>query len=700
MGKITFKGRLKGINGFNLPPYKVVISNPDQIGLLGGGKLGESSTPNQGEFQVKTDLSSDDTLFTGHQFKIKMEILLEDDLIYETQLAGEFTGEVINLGEIEIQGNHHGVTGKVVDEEGQPLPDLVAVARKVNRKENSILEKDPLKLVDKVLPEIFKSEGILGKSRTNKKGYYQIYYPPSSYHTLLGEKEDIELVVRDSLDVSDLYIGEKIQDPSYTITKADDIQLNRQDAEGWLVTLGRSQKSRYTTKNKVEVLIDNEVALESMLREINQAQNFIYLTQFEFDPGLVATYDDEYHPREILVKALSRASKRGVEVKIILNENLLVPDNFIQIRDYFHESGVEVREFTSKGLYVMHAKTLLIDGKTGFIIGSPFKQVYWDTTSHLIGDPRREGGPVHDVSLQLEGESLRYLEEFFLQLWNHITQKEYQGQGMLKSRFSPVSAGDIPLQIARSITPDSLSKKGERGIFEAYRKAIARAQDFIYLENQYFTNKTLIKALKNALKANENLQVVVVLNENPDIPGYKQWQNGSVEKLGIKSASDNLEHPQIGFFTLWAGDNQKIQPIYVHSKVGIVDDRWATVGSANLDGSSLTYVNELEGLVDTSFHRNMELNAIIPDMDKKTGEILKLREALWSEHLGMEKDLLKKEEKGWLGLWQKRAKENIHSISKKKPYFKAQLLPYSFELTAQSQLKDMGVNLNDEDVLE
>ncbi|QUH22683.1 hypothetical protein HYG87_02295 [Methanobacterium alkalithermotolerans] len=699
MSIIIFKGRLKRIKGFNLPSYQVIIYNPDKAGLLDQGKLGESRTHKKGEFQVKTDLSSDDALFTNHHFKIKMEVLLEGDLIYETQIAGEFTGKVINLGEIKLQGNHHGVTGKLVDEEGQPLKDLVVVARKVNRKENSILEKDPLKLVDKVLPRL-KGEKILGKSRTSKEGYYEIYYPPSSYHTLLGEKEDIEVAVRDSLDVSDLYIGEKIQDPSCAIIKADDIQLNRQDAVGWLVTLGRSKKSRYTTKNKVEFLIDNEVALESMLREINQARNFIYLTQFEFDPELLATYSDEYPPREFLVKALSRASKRGVEVKIVLNENLLIPDNFIQIRDYFQKSGVEVREFTSKGLYVMHAKTLLIDGKTGFIIGSPFKQLYWDTTSHLIADPRREGGPVHDVSLQLEGESLTYLEEFFLQLWNHITQKEYQGQGMLKSRFSPVSTGDIPLQIARSITPDSLSKKGERGIFEAYRKAIARAQDFIYLENQYFTNKTMIKALKNALKANENLQVVVVLNENPDIPGYKQWQNGSLEKLGIKSASDNLEHPQIGFFTLGAGDNQKIQPIYVHSKVGIVDDRWATVGTANLDGSSLTYVNELEGLVDTTFHRNMELNAIIPDRDKKTGEVLKLRKALWSEHLGIEKDLLKKEDNGWLGLWQKRAKENIRSISKKKPHFKGQLLPYSFELTAQSQLKDMGVKLNDEDVLE
>ena len=71
------------------------------------------------------------------------------------------------------------------------------------------------------------------------------------------------------------------------------------------------------------------------------------------------------------------------------------------------------------------------------------------------------------------------------------------------------------MQIARTITRNTLNKKEELGIFEGYRKAIAKARDYIYLECQYFTNKSIIKALKNALKANPDLQVIVVMNENP-----------------------------------------------------------------------------------------------------------------------------------------------------------------------------------------
>jgi hypothetical protein len=40
---------------------------------------------------------------------------------------------------------------------------------------------------------------------------------------------------------------------------------------------------------------------------------------------------------------------------------------------------------------------------------------------------------------------------------------------------------------------------------------------------------------------------------------------------------------------------------------------WATLGTANLYNSSLTYVNELEGFFDMEFHRNMEVNVILQD---------------------------------------------------------------------------------------
>ena len=185
------------------------------------------------------------------------------------------------------------------------------------------------------------------------------------------------------------------------------------------------------------------------------------------------------------------------------------------------------------------------------------------------------------------------------------------------------------------------------------------------------------------------------MNENPDILGYKEWQNQGIEKLGIESVEDMLEHPQIGFFTLWSagmGEEQfEIQPIYVHTKMAVVDDIWATVGTANLDGSSLTHVNELKGFFDAKFHRNMEMNVIIPKMDYNPNDTVeKLRKTLWKEHLGI--DHIKQPKSGWLEIWQKTANQNIKSLNKKKPYLNSQILPYSQEKPVESQLDDLKIN--------
>jgi phosphatidylserine/phosphatidylglycerophosphate/cardiolipin synthase-like enzyme len=711
MTKITFKGSLIDIDGNILVNYKVLLFYLDSNPLKPDRELGKTSTDSEGEFKFSYPSNPNDVLFDNKSAKIKAEIRFLDEKIYETTFTVNFKDEIIDFGIIEVKGPNRGTKGRVLDENLKPLSGLVVEAWGAGNIESTIKDSRTMKLADKISPVSLNNDSELGKSQTDKNGFYEIFYPPSQYNNILNEKPDITVVVKDLLGVTELFKTEKYSAVTETIKKIEDITIPREWAEGWFVTLGGSEKSRFSSDNHLEILIDNQIELERIVQSINHAKSFVYLSQFELDSDFVAIFksskDEKLEPHEVLVDVLKTASERGVDVKIILNENLIVPDSYQEIEDYFQSSGVEVRQFKSHGLYVMHAKTLVVDGDEAFIIGSPFVPDYWDTPYHLINDPRRiplETRPVHDVSVKLKGKSVSYVEEFFIEMWNYISKEEYQGKGKLNPLSKPPASGKSQIQIARSITPETLSKKGELGIYEAYRKAIAKAKDYIYLENQFFTNKCIIKTLKNAMNNNPDLQVIVVMNENPDNPGYKNWQNQCLEKLGIQSVEDVLEHPQIGLFTLWSAESSerqfRIQPIYVHSKVALVDDRWATVGTANLDGSSLTYVNELDGFFDTSFYRNMEINAIIPDMDKKSGEVKNLRQALWSEHLGIGEDMIKKEDKGWLGLWQKRAAENINSISKNKSHLKAQILPYSFEDTSKSQLKDMGLDVNKWDVLE
>src|SRR4029078_12148432 len=57
---------------------------------------------------------------------------------------------------------------------------------------------------------------------------------------------------------------------------------------------------------------------------------------------------------------------------------------------------------------------------------------------------------------------------------------------------------------------------------------------------------------------------------------------------------------RLAIFTIWSCNEKEakyeIMPIYVHAKVAVVDDIWATIGSANLDGASLNQI-ELDTIV-------------------------------------------------------------------------------------------------------
>ena len=604
--------------------------------------------------------------------------------------------------------------GNVLDENGHPLEGLVVQVEGAGKIESSLKGSRVVKALDKISPVSLKDQQVLAESETDSQGHYRLLYSPDSYQNILDDKPTVQVVVKDVLGISELEKTEKHIAVSETMKTMEDIIIPRKWAEGWYVTLGGSRKSRFTTDNQVEVLVDNQLELERVVESVEKAQSYIYLTQFEFETDFIATFTgevDNFRPQAVLTRTLQEAAERGVNVKIILNENLAVPDSYSQMEEFFQDSSVEIREFKSHGLHVMHAKTMVVDGEEAYVIGSPFKKDYWDSPQHIIKDPRRQPPgvrPVHDVSIKLRGGAVYHVEEFFCQMWNYIAREEYQGQGKIEPPIrNPVSntVGKTPVQMVRSVTPETLNEEGELGIFEGYRRALAQAKQFIYLENQFLTNKSIIKALKSVMDRNHDLEVIVVMNENPDNPGYKGWQNQCLERVGIKTFQDILDHPQIGFFTLWSTKWEKqnftIQPVYVHTKVAVVDDIWATVGTANLDGSSLTHVNELEGFFDLEFHRNMEMNVILPGVDRyASDEIVKLRDSLWREHLGIKEQKLKKTGKGWLKLWQEVAEQNLKSLKQSHPHMTGQILPYSSEESVEDQLNDLGIKNGAWDVLD
>ncbi|MEL7671172.1 phospholipase D-like domain-containing protein [Methanobacterium sp.] len=703
--------------------------------FLNNKEISSTKTGSNGEFKI--------IYLKDHQnpqHDIKLRICIGDESVMT--VSPEKDVDDINLRDIIIDVNI-GVEGRVIDENGNPVSGLHVAAEDVDFGK---VELHALNLIESKIKSFIKEEGILdnyigfikdqykvlfpfgdkflGNDVTDKNGYYRIIYPPGKYKKIANKDPNIQIIVKDKSGIFELRRTDVYENVKDTIKHVEKTVINRAEIEGWFVTLYSPFKSRFTENNNVEILIDNEMLLEKITSVIEEAESYIYLTQFKFDPDFIPKFLDEekFKEEHTLAYKLLESQNRGTDVKIIINENAVVPDNYKELRDYFKESKVEVRNFPAKGPYTMHAKVLVVDGRKAFIIGSPFNQGYWDTDKHLIDEPLRldkNKGPVHDVSIYLEGSAVEHVEEFFIGLWNYLSDQYLDGEckiteNKFKGLESPKNSMEYtshelnnykneidtnslkienaPLQIVRSITPGTVNK-GEKGVLEAYRKAIFNANDFIYLENQYFTNKYIMGALKKALENNPDLQLIMLINEVPDVPTYKSWQHYAFEYIGL-DIQKTLEHPQIGIFTKWSGKVNNIKNCYIHSKVAIVDDIWATVGTANLDGSSLSCAEEFGNREVSSNYLNMEMNALLFDLNNpKKGTIEKFRKTLWKEHLGIKfnSDLTCPNDK-WLNLWNKTAENNLKILKEEKQIFNSGILPYGAK--AQWEIKRIMKNLN------
>jgi phosphatidylserine/phosphatidylglycerophosphate/cardiolipin synthase-like enzyme len=537
-------------------------------------------------------------------------------------------------------------------------------------------------------------------------------------------------------------------DPEDQPALRGDFFVREAEARGLPVTLGAGEARRLSHGNAVTVLLDKDVFTHAATR-FREADESILVSQLTFSlpPSFNADataetvkviFDfsspvpDAAHPRPAGVidarpeRLLLQAADDGVDVRILLHKYRLPP--FVKIlagilvlpvagtdglfavfsllddttstdeaKRYFEAAGrpnigIQAFEQSLTNMGVMHARLALVDSHHAICMGASFAQSYVDTHEHLIDAPVRgasDGLPNHDVGIGITGPAVAHVHETLSLLW------ENSGAGDLLPALShtpgpQTSGGDgtCSVQIVRTLTEDRFTDlpKGEKGILEAYLRAFAIARDFIYIENQYFTNNRIADALLSAMINRSTLQVIVVLNIAPDVWFYPWKQRRLITYIREGIGETPQDPKRFGVFTRWTHEStgqpgSRMLPIYVHSKVAIVDDTWATVGSANLDGLSLDscLVGDIGNLLlpanPFGEQRAVEVNALLfkDALGTTSSEVVDLlRRKLWAEHLDYSlagggpdpeaSDLKNRPPTGWLGRWSGRARAALQQL--------------------------------------
>jgi phosphatidylserine/phosphatidylglycerophosphate/cardiolipin synthase-like enzyme len=381
--------------------------------------------------------------------------------------------------------------------------------------------------------------------------------------------------------------------------------------------------------------------------------------------------DDPYEPSagaggpHALLPLLARKA-RDVDVRVLLWPGTLV-GKFARRHMYAtHRALVQATprlharlDTHQKFGHCHHQKTLVVDGRVAFVGGldiTAFDADRWDVREHHFRTSRNW----HDVQWQIEGPCVADVAANFAQRWNAVAPH----QPVLPAPVPAPLPGGGPAQVQRTI-PQGLypfAACGIYGIAHAYTRAIARAERFIYLENQYLWSPEITDALCAAIQ--RGVHVVIVLPAHPNIG--KADTDRHVERLlraagGAHSVGGSFRAYTL--YTSWwdaARGRYHYRPIYVHAKVAIVDDAWASAGSANLNGRGMATDSEIN----------------VSTTDARAIRGLRLR--LWAEHLGCTEEDLRDADPWTIlsGPWLEAAYAQYRIVKDRRGPLMAALYPY------------------------
>lgn len=381
-----------------------------------------------------------------------------------------------------------------------------------------------------------------------------------------------------------------------------------QTSDSLIVNSLRGEGIRFSHDNSLTLLLNGQEKFDDMFCAIRQAKSSVHLEYFNFRNDSIAS---------LLFDILAEKVGEGVEVRALFdgfgndsNNRPLKKKHISALR----QRGIEIYEFdplrfpwVNHVFHRDHRKIVIIDGKTAYTGGMNVADYYIKGTEVV--------GEWHDMHCRIEGEEVNTLQAIFIKMWNKVTGLDLHGA----KYYRGIHGADYITGLKPDTCPTAGNKmlgiinrepRTTNGIIRKfYTDAINMAQDSIKLVNPYLTlNRKLKKALRNAVR--RGVKVEVMVSSKSDIPLTPDCVFYNVHKL-MKRGVD-----------VWIYEKG-----FHHTKVIMVDGRFCTVGSANLNARSLNFDYE-ENAVIIDPCTTKELSNLF-DGDKKYS--FKLTEESWDK---------------------------------------------------------------------
>ena len=384
------------------------------------------------------------------------------------------------------------------------------------------------------------------------------------------------------------------------------LSLSAQSSDSLIVHQMEELGVHFTQGNSVRLLMSGKDKFADMFEAIRQAKSSVHLEYFNFRNDSIAS---------LLFDILREKRKEGVEIRAMFdgfgNDSNNQPLKKHHLQKLWADSINIVEYDPIRFPWVNHIwprdhrKIVVIDGEIAYTGGMNVADYY------IVGT--EQVGEWRDMHCRIEGPVVNDLQTIFARIWKKATKEDLSDPKYYRGKPS----GNKMVGIVNR--EPHVTNKIMR---QLYIQALDNAQDSIRIINPYFTlTPSISKALKRALKRGVKMEIMV--SAKSDIPLTPDVVFRNVHKFMKRGA------------IIWL-----YQPGFHHSKIMMVDGRFCTVGSTNLDARSLRFDYEENALII-----NRETTKELDDMfDRDKQKSVVLTEEEWNRfRTGWQKF------RGWFG---------------------------------------------------
>ena len=339
----------------------------------------------------------------------------------------------------------------------------------------------------------------------------------------------------------------------------------------------RAVDEHFVAGNRVELLRDGKEAYPAMLAAIEAATDQVLLEMYWFD-------SDRAGRR--FADALSAAARRGVETVLLYDAVGSIGVNPTMF-DELRKAGVEVAEFGPIAPWRRrfrlgrltrrdHRKVLVVDGEIGFTGGINVADAWL---------PQDDGGGGwRDDMVRVEGPVVRHLVTGLLAAW-----RRSGGGPIARTRPSQPGASPAARGTHRALVIGEEYGKHRHEITRAYVAQLYHAKKTAWITNAYFVPDPYVtRALTRARDRGVDVRVLLPAETDVEIVRHASratW--GRLLRHGVRI--------------------YEYEGRILHAKSAVIDGRWSTVGTYNLDYLSLRWLLEVNLCVlDEEFGSTMQ----------------------------------------------------------------------------------------------